>query len=208
MKPENAALPGRLGILPWTSSAQCSPCLNTSCREHRGGVKKSWILCRGLKLTKPAQPGGERGAGLECVREERGRPRCRCVRGCLSALSSARALGRCGRSARPGAAALSRARPRWPQSLPRPGFPRLAVHSSLQHHLQFLGYKLRWLYRGCRVACLLFTKERNIRVRPQQSLERGQVSSDRLDFVLLSLQTLSSSFQRNAARTWLMLRLQ
>lgn len=74
MKPENAALPGRLGILPWTSSAQCSPCLNTSCREHRGGAKKSWILCRGLKLTKPAQPGGERGAGLECVREERDRP--------------------------------------------------------------------------------------------------------------------------------------
>lgn len=96
MKPESAALPGRLGILPWTSSAQCSPCLNTSCREHRGGAKKSWILCRGLKLTKPAQPGGERGAGLECVREERGRPRCRCVRGCLSALSSALpGLSRC-----------------------------------------------------------------------------------------------------------------
>lgn len=172
----------------------------------RGQEKLDSVERFKINKTSSAWGGTRCGAGV-CERGT-GPARCRCVRGCLSALSSARALGRCGRSARPGAAALSRARPRWPQSLPRPGFPRLAVHSSLQHHLQFLGYKLRWLYRGCRVACLLFTKERNIRVRPQQSLERGQVSSDRLDFVLLSLQTLSSSFQRNAARTWLMLRLQ
>lgn len=43
-KPENAALPGRLGILPWTPSAQCSPCL-TEPRKKAG-------LCREVKKNK------------------------------------------------------------------------------------------------------------------------------------------------------------